>query len=213
MLKPNERQTDVLSTLFPRVISRSEKRRVQILEGAIACYASHGIEDTTYERIAAHCKVSRTLIIHYFPDRDDLIKLVFQYVRGDMQHAAINAIESAKEPEKRLIAYVQSTFDWIAAKPEFNSAWILSYYHCARKKDFRALYTEVTSMGHRRIQALIAALKGNERLAKAELSLRAKSLQALLTGSLVIVSTEDLTVDRSAFLKRIIQDCLRVAYG
>jgi len=213
MQTPNEQQTALLASLFPRPVSRAEKRRIQILEAAIACYATHGIEDTTYERIAAKCKASRTLIIHYFPDRDDLIRLVFQYIRADMQQAAVEAIQSAKTPEKILLAYVQSTFDWIAKKPDYNAAWMLSYYHCARKKDFKALYTEMTSMGHRRIQAMLSELKGNERVTTGELALRAKSLQSLLTGALVTLSTEDLPLDRATFIKRITQDCLKIAHG
>lgn len=213
MQTTNDHQTALLASLFPRTVSKAEKRQIEILEGVIACYATHGIEDTTYERIAAKCKASRTLIIHYFPNRDDLSRLVFQYVRADMQRFAIEAIQKVKSPEKRLAAYIQSTFDWIEQKPDYNAAWILSYYQCSRKKDFKALYTEMTSMGHRRIQAMLAELKGNERTSSAELALRAKSFQALLTGACVTLSTEDLTLDRSAFLKRITQDCLKIAHG
>jgi len=41
--------------------SKSQKRRISIIEGALRCYAKLGIEKTTFDQIAKEAKTSRLL--------------------------------------------------------------------------------------------------------------------------------------------------------
>lgn len=204
-------QETLYANLFPRTISKSEKRKIQILEAAITCYASLGIDNTTYEHIASKCKASRTLLIHYFPDRDTLSKLAIRYIRADMQNDAVKAIQKAATPEKQLSAYVQSTFDWVKHKPSYFTVWMLFFYYCGVHKDYKAMHTELAAMGHERIQVMIQAMHGNRSVKNLEQ--RAKSLQALITGALTCVHVENFPLDRKAFSEQVIKDCLRIAKG
>ena len=206
-------QDALFASIFPRVVSKAERRKIQILEATIECFATRGIDSTAYELIAKKCGASRTLIIHYFPNRQELEMLAIQYIRADMQKAAVEAIQKAKTPEKRLEAYVQSTFDWTKEKPSFMTVWLLFFYYCGVRPEFKAMHTKLTTMGHERIIALMEGLPENKRAQKKDISLRAKTLQALITGGLVAVQAEYLSMPRSAFVAQTIHDCLRIAKG
>ena len=96
----------VLAELFPSAPSRAQKRQLQILEAAIKLFAKVGIESTTYDQIAIECEVSRPLIQHYFPDREELAFLALTYIRGNLQKIEVDAILAAPTPEAKVKEYV-----------------------------------------------------------------------------------------------------------
>ena len=201
------------ASLFPRSVSKSEKRKFRILKGAIACYATLGVERTTYEAIATKSKSSRTLILHYFPERAELLKLVFQFIRADMQKSAIGTIELAKTPEEQLTGYIQSCFDWLHEKPLYWTVWMLLFYYSGVRRELKQMHSELTAMGHDRILVMISALASNKNEAAGGLALRAKTLQALITGALIAVHSETLSLQRDQFVQQTINDCFRIATG
>lgn len=200
------------ASLFPRTLNRSEKRKMQILHSAVAVYASVGIQAATYEDIAKHCDVSRTLILHYFPDKEDLLRLVMQFVRADMQESAVQAIQSASDPQAQLEAYIRSTFAWIRKKPDYATVWLLFYYLCGIRPQYKQMHTELAEMGHRRISAMLSEMTPGSRKGSKALGLRAKSIQMQITGALVEAHTEDGRYEFSDLVEATVSACLRLAH-
>src|SRR5688500_1347512 len=123
---------DVLAlSLFPAAPTKSQRTQLAIVEAAVELFATKGIGEAPYEKTAAEAGVSRTLVIRYFPKREDLLVLSVRYVRASFQRLAVQAMEGAGSPEKTLTAYVASTFRWIEEAPTHARFWSLFYYLCA----------------------------------------------------------------------------------
>jgi AcrR family transcriptional regulator len=193
----------VYHQLFEYVPTRVQRRVVQILEAAIRTYVRRGIEGTTYEEIAKAAKVSRPLVQHYFKDKDALFEMVAKYIRANFQELAVQAIEKAATPREKLERYVGALFVWVKKYPFHAKVWNLIYYYAAVDKNFRKVHTELAEMGHRRITALLEAGARAGAFAGGRLEERAKMIQTLYTGGLIMVTTEDLYVDLSAFEKQL----------
>jgi AcrR family transcriptional regulator len=184
----------ILPELFPARLSKSDRRKIQIIDAAIGRFASTGIESTSFEDIAQDCGVSRALVQHYFPNREDLADVALRVIRGRFQKLAVDAVAAASSPEEKLIAYAHSTFSWIRDFPSHARVWLLFYYYCGIDRKKRKLNTELVSQGHARITALLK--RGAELGAFALeddqfLSERAKLIQNTLTGALLSAVTEN----------------------
>ena len=209
MSKSTSEITAVYSELFAYVPSRAQKRMLQIVKGAIKCYASLGIEGTTYDRIAKTCKISRPLIQHYFKDRNEIFEMAMKYIRMQGQQAVVAACKDKVVPREKLAAYIEAHFNWLKKKPSHWELFKIFYYYCGSDPGARILNTQLVGMGHDRITAFLSEGAAAGDFAKDDLSRRAKDIQVLLTGALLMVSIENL--DDARFRAQIVASCLRIA--
>lgn len=201
----------IYSDLFQLVPSRAQRRMIQILEAAIRNYVTIGIENTTYDSIAQACGVSRPLIQHYFKDKDAVFEMTIKYIRVNFQKIAVDAIQKEKTPVGQLTQYVASLFTWIKKFPLHAKVWNLVYYYAAVNPRIRKIHTELATMGHERITALLQAGVDAGVFADGELKKRAKLIQTLYTGGLVSATAEELYVPKEVFRDSLIEGCLDIA--
>ena len=75
------------------IVVEHEKRRKEILEKVIDVFVSEGFENTTFQKIADHCGITRTTLYLYFKHKKEIfnysIKLLLSKVAAN-----INAIRS-----------------------------------------------------------------------------------------------------------------------
>ena len=57
---------------------QAETRRSQLLDIALALFAERGVENVSIKDLAAEADVAPGLIYHYFRNKDDLLRTVFQ---------------------------------------------------------------------------------------------------------------------------------------
>jgi AcrR family transcriptional regulator len=200
-------------SLFSIEPSSGQKRMMQIIEGAIKCYASVGIENTTYDRIAKACKITRPLIQHYFKDLDEIFEVAVKFIRANFQRVAIEAIQKESKPKEQLMAYVESTFQWVKEYPAHANTWKLVYYYCDLDPKLRKLQTEMVYLGLDRIAGLLEIGKSQKVFGCKDVRTTANFIQMLMTGALVKVSTENMDVSLEEFSKEISGACLRIAMG
>lgn len=187
------RQNQVLNEneLFPRKPSKSQQTKLRILEAAIHSYVKFGIERTTYEKLAELTGVTRPLIMRYFPDKNEIFKLAMQYIRTEMQQSAVGAIAFAgPSNEKRIEAYVHSTFDWLEKKPKHARVWLLFYYYCGIRAEQLAVNSALVEAGHARITSLLEAGKKEGVFHARDSKGAAKAIQIQITGALLALLTE-----------------------
>ena len=124
----------ILSTiydeLFPKKLTKADRRKIEILESAIRTYAELGIAYVSYEDIARKAKISRPLVQHHFPDKYQLFVMAMKLVRAQFQELAVKSIKDAKDPVEKFKEYVRSTFRWLAAYPEHARVWLFFFYLC-----------------------------------------------------------------------------------
>lgn len=199
------------SDILPQAPSRAQSRTLEIIEGAIHCYATLGIDGTTYENIAKASKISRPLIFRYFKDREAIFESAIRYIRTHFQKLAVDAIMAETEPKMQLEAYVLSTFAWVAQYPEHVRTWILFYYSCGTNAKHRALNTDLVKMGHERITAILAEGKKRGDFNCAKPSQSARAIQMLITGALISAATEDPFIPIKELKAITTQEALRMA--
>ena len=158
-------------------------RRGMLIEAAMACLASEGIQGFTIDRICKQAGVSRGLINHYFDSKDDLLVEVY---RGSLYKTISTRIAQVSNPElagdstpdARLAAIIEATFT-----PDFFSradlrVWLALWGEIATNKTLRAAHRNLFGIYRRTIAreiGLIAEARGIEldadRLARSFLAL------------------------------------------
>lgn len=197
--------------VLPRTLSKSERRRLEILEAAIACYATIGLDNTTYERIAEKVGISRSLVNQYFPQKELLSEQVMRYIRVSLQKLALDAVGAAGTPEEQLAGLVESTFKWVKEYDTYVKVWILFYYYCTINDRFKRINTELVQVGHDRITSLLAAINAGKQVAPETLRARAKTIQVVFTGALVSAVTETLPMPAKELAAGTVKLCLELA--
>jgi AcrR family transcriptional regulator len=89
-------------------------RRQMLVEAATRCLSRGGISAFTVDQICKEAKVSRGLINHYFPNKDDLLVEIYKSSLYRSVNAQVAEAEKSKvneqEPEHRLTSIVEANF-------------------------------------------------------------------------------------------------------
>jgi AcrR family transcriptional regulator len=84
-----------------------DKKRDQIIEGAIKRFVHFGINKTTMNEIADDLSVSKPSLYYYFPDKTSLIIGVLDRVFSDFFEIVIKESEENVEIEKTLLSLIE----------------------------------------------------------------------------------------------------------
>lgn len=76
--------------------SKAPQRRAQILKAAASVVASDGLAGATMARVAEASGLQRTLVLHYFGNRDSLVSEFISYAVGEYGERMLS--ETAGEP-------------------------------------------------------------------------------------------------------------------
>jgi AcrR family transcriptional regulator len=194
-----------LDQFLPQTPTRSQLRRVAILEATITLYAGKRADLTSFEDIAGLCEVTRALVQHYFPTREDLLLMASRYVRAGLQQHLVEQLKTSDNRRDQLGAYVQSHFSWAERHPKHARFWTFFFFLCTNKGPYRELNSEVQDLGHRRITELISLGNQTGEFSCPDAEVHAKLVQTLIVGALVIRLTERSPIDRTALQTKVIE--------
>jgi AcrR family transcriptional regulator len=189
-MKVSRLDVSIAEELFPSSLQKGQRRKIEIVQAAIRHYARSGIEGATFERIARTCKIGRTLVLHYFKDREELFTFSMKFVRGTLHRMITERVAREANARAKLQAYVQANFAWGLEHPDHCKAWLLFFYRSATGKAHRQTHAELVDIGHERITALIELGVAEGVFRCPGPSLTAKMVQVLITGALVSVTLE-----------------------
>ena len=197
----------VLNEIFPYRLTKSDQRRLAILEAAIKTFSNLSLEYVSYEDIARAGKMSRPLVQHHFPKKRELFELAIKLVRGQFQEMAVQAIQKHGHARDQLNAYISSTFDWVQSRPTHGRMWLLYFYFCHGDKKLRQKHKDLTDVGVQRIQALLGSISSSNGQIATDLEFKAKSIQRLITGGLIEVVTETGIEEVSKVRDQVLKAC------
>jgi TetR/AcrR family transcriptional regulator len=103
----------------PRLGSRGrpEQSRTAILRAAVQEISREGLAGARIDAIARSARVNKALLYYYFQDKDALYGAVLDHVFGGLTAAVLEVLSRPLPPRQRLLAYVQTHFDYIAKHP------------------------------------------------------------------------------------------------
>lgn len=87
--------------------SRSERRRLRILEVAAHCFARQGFARTRIEEVAAAAGVSRALVYNHFRSKDELARAVQEHMLEEWSAAVDRALAEAPTWGDALAAWLR----------------------------------------------------------------------------------------------------------
>ena len=192
-IRNNSKDDALVRLVFPKLTKQlSRDRSVGILLAAIACYATDGIEKSTYEMIARRAQVSRPLLFKYFEDYDDIFDRAASLIRHHFQSYTSSAVENEHQPSRKLATYLTSAFDWMELHPDFARGHLLFLQRCSRSQRERDLNSEVAENARQRIATLIQSSSAAQRFEVKDLDKTARRIHSILSAGMVTLLTENI---------------------
>lgn len=164
--------------------SKGELKKLEIIQAAIECISTIGFEKTTYQAIAEKIGTRRAHIAYHFKDKSDIFKASIQYINTNYQLVLSEQLDSAEPGIDTIEKYAASPFVWAERYPNELSVMLLFYYLCAIDTEYRRLNDELRKRGVERI-LLVLTQECHFDLKPADLELKAKQIQNLISGSIM----------------------------
>ncbi len=197
----NEQDIDPrMLALFEFRARKGDFKKLEIIQAAIDCLAELGLENTTYEALALKLGTRRAHIAYHFSDKNQIFLSAVKYILGTYQQTVVDALSkvSGQNSARPLLqAYIKAVFAWAKQNPSQLQCMLLLYYLTTIQNEYLELHNEVRAGGVERL-AYLYGLEFKDKLTSAELKLQAKSLQNLLSGSLMdAVTTQSTTLSQA----------------
>jgi TetR/AcrR family transcriptional regulator len=93
--------------------------RKKLLTAARREFASSGLAGARVDEIAARAGVNKQLVYHYFGDKDALYLAVLEWVYEEIRALERKLNLEGLPPEKAIKKLIESSFDHLAAHPDF----------------------------------------------------------------------------------------------
>src|SRR5271163_1538734 len=132
--------------LAPKLGTRGqpEESRAAILKAAVSEFAEHGIAGARTDTIAQAARVNKALLYYYFKDKDALYEAVLDHVFSGLRARVMPVLDSELPPRQKMLEYVGTYFDYIAANPRFprvvQGEWLRSRVGAARMQRIAKSY-------------------------------------------------------------------------
>src|SRR6516164_7989624 len=96
-----------------------EATRNKLLTAARREFANSGLAGARVDEIAARAGVNKQLVYHYFGDKDALYLAVLEWVYEEIRSHERNLNLAGLPPRKAIRKLIESSFDHLAAHPDF----------------------------------------------------------------------------------------------
>jgi AcrR family transcriptional regulator len=119
---------------------RVQRRREQIIEGAIKVFSQKGYHNAKTKEIAEASGVTEGTLYNYIRSKEDITFIVYDYITGILRDELKKAINGVKDPEKRLKAALLQNMKTINRHQDI----IMFMYTESSSLDKPSLYTILT---------------------------------------------------------------------
>ena len=99
--------------VLPYKMRKGDLRKVEIIESAIKCIGSIGVENLTFEAVGKKTGIGKSHVLYHFPNLDELVCSAIQYVYAVGQGVVSEFIGLEKNKKNLLKAYIEGTFHWL----------------------------------------------------------------------------------------------------
>ena len=93
--------------------------RETLLQAAKEAFAARGLEGARVDDIARRARINKQLVYHYFGDKDALYLAVLEWVYEEIRAQERKLNLEGLPPEQAIKKLIESSFDHLAAHPDF----------------------------------------------------------------------------------------------
>lgn len=197
---------DISQELYPPKLSKSQRTKLEIIECAIKMLAHEGLEAFSYPAIAEKLKVSRQLINNYFPKQEELFLDIATYIRARLQNYVLLKMKHVSR-DKIFDHYILACFEWIDDHRPFTVVWLLFFYRTNHSRELRRQLTNLADIGQRRIVEMMKTRESMKRKSASFLADRAKMIQSVITGTTVMLCSEELGDQKRHLIANTLATC------
>ncbi len=90
-----------------------DRRRKQIINGAVKVFAQKGFHKTTVREIAEAAGVTMGTMYNYVRTKEDILYICYDYISGMLQKGLQEAIDGIEDPQKELSIILRRNMDLI----------------------------------------------------------------------------------------------------
>ena len=170
---------------------KSEERKLRILQATIDCIAEKGFDQTTFDAIGERVAMTRTHVNYYFSSRDELLRTAVRYAIALGQHIIIEHVERATTWRDRLTAVIEGPFEWLDRYPKHAPVMTIFYHLCFCDPFYRQVQNVIRQGGEDRMLACLQTPVDAGSLSRKRAVELARSIQSLITGTLLNLSSCD----------------------
>ena len=127
-----------------------EATRQKLLIAARREFADSGLAGARVDEIAARAGVNKQLVYHYFGDKDALYLAVLEWVYEEIRNQERKLNLEGLPPKKAIRKLIESSFDHLAAHPDFivllNDENRGGARHVRRSRKLEAMHSPLVSM-------------------------------------------------------------------
>src|SRR3954469_12602826 len=136
----------------------SEERREHLLHAGVELLGRHGTADISIEEIAQAAGVSKGLLYHYFPTKDDFLLAVLDRSQAEMDQLL------ARDPDLEPLAQFERNLDGFLRFVDAHAAGYLAVINArGRSESVRLLVEERRARRVDELVALVAVVRGVSR--------------------------------------------------
>ena len=201
-------QFEIKKAFFQQKLGISEHRQFEILETAMALIKDEGFEQLSFQKLAKKCKVSRTLIHHYFKTKEDLVIRLLELSTFFLQRYVQSELAKETDPKKHYQVYCCATIDWPVLFPQQATGLLLFLYLCTFNSEMKKRNDSLSALGRQKIKLLLAeAGLVNQRIEDT-----AQTTQTLLTGCYLVLLSENHRPEESIRIRQsTLKTCLLIS--
>lgn len=132
-----------------------DARRQSLIEATLACIARHGMHGTTVRSITQEAGVTPGLVRHYFGSKDELIKIAYAYLIGQLTARASETAQLAGSSNaEQLRQFLRGNLTSPNLSEDKVSLWATFIGHIRRDPFFAEIHRE----GYREFLDLLEAM-------------------------------------------------------
>jgi len=133
---------------------KPEARRKQILEHFYEVLVEEGIEGASIGKIASHMDVHKSLVMHYFNKKEDMVVELMELIIKRYERTLLASLDNIGDPGRRLEEALNTIFGlpWkklfgLPSKKQpndeaFYACYYLTFRHEVIRKRFKKMYIE-----------------------------------------------------------------------
>lgn len=178
-----------------KLLKKGDRKKLEIIEAAIECLASEGIENTTFEAIAKRIETRRAHVAYHFKDKNMIFEAAINYILVAYAQTLQEFVQKAEQknalkgpPQNLIEEYIKGAFHWSKKNPEHVSVFLLFYYLTTFQKNYRELNSRIRLDGQERIHYILS-IKMDLEKPKKELKEIASIIQNILSAKMVELFT------------------------